>query len=68
MAPTFQLAYSEALAMALLSLALLWLIREQWGRASVAALVLGLTRPIAAPLAVVFAVAAWRRRRRRAIR
>jgi hypothetical protein len=41
-------------------------MREQWGRASVAALVLGLTRPIAAPLAVVFAVAAWRRWRRRA--
>ncbi len=65
MAPTLQLAYSEALAMALLSLALLWLVREQWGRATAAALLLGLTRPILPPLAVVYAVAVWCRWRRR---
>ena len=65
MAPTLQLAYSEALAMALLSLALLWLVREQWGRATLAALLLGLTRPILPPLALVYGVAVWRRWRRR---
>ena len=65
MAPSLQLAYSEALAMALLSLALLWLVREQWGRASVAAVLLGLTRPILPPLVVVYGVAVWRRWRRR---
>jgi hypothetical protein len=66
MAPSLQLAYSEALAMALLALALLWLVREQWGRATAAALLLGLTRPILPPLALVYAVAVWRRWRRRA--
>ena len=65
MAPTLQLAYSEAIAMALLSLVLLWLVREQWGRATVAALLLGLTRPILPPLAVVYGVAVWRRWQRR---
>jgi hypothetical protein len=64
-APVLQLAYSEALAMALLSLALLWLVREQWGRATAAALLLGLTRPILPPLAVVYGVAVWRRWQRR---
>jgi hypothetical protein len=67
MAPALQLAYSEALAMALLSLALLWLVRGHWGRAAVAGLLLGLTRPISPPLAVVYAVAVWRRWRRRSI-
>ena len=65
MAPTLQLAYSEALAMALLALSLLWLVRGQWGRAAAAALALGLTRPILPPLAVVYGVAVWRRWRRR---
>jgi hypothetical protein len=66
MAVTLQLPYSEALALALLTLALLWLVREQWGRAAVAALLLGLTRPILPPLVVVYGVAVWRRWRRRA--
>jgi hypothetical protein len=67
MAPSLQLAYSEALALALLSLTLLWLQREQWVRATVAAVLLGLTRPMLPPLAVVFAVAVWLRWRRRAV-
>ena len=67
MAPSLQLAYSEALAMALLSLSLLWLQRERWGRAAAAALLLGLTRPMLPPLAVVFGVAVWLRWRRRGI-
>ena len=65
MAPSLQLGYSEALALALLSLTLLWLQRERWGRAAVAALLLGLTRPMLPPLAVVFGVAVWLRWRRR---
>jgi hypothetical protein len=65
-APSLQLAYSEALALALLSLTLLGLQRERWGRAAVAAVLLGLTRPMLPPLAVVFAVAVWLRWRRRA--
>lgn len=65
MAPSLQLAYSEALAMALLSLTLLWLQGEHWGRAAGSALLLGLTRPMLPPLAVVFGVAVWRRWRRR---
>jgi hypothetical protein len=66
-APSLQLAYSEALALALLSLTLLWLQRELWGRAAAAALLLGLTRPMLPPLAVVFAVAVWLRCRRRSV-
>jgi hypothetical protein len=67
MAPSLQLAYSEALALALLSLTLLCLQREQWGRGAVAAVLLGLTRPMAPPLAAVFAVAIWLRWRRRTL-
>ena len=66
MAPSLQLAYSEALGMALLSVSLLCLQRERWGRAAVAALLLGLTRPMLPPLAAVFGVAVWLRWRRRA--
>ena len=66
MAPTLQLAYSEALAIALLSLTLLWLQREHWGRATVSAVLLGLTRPLLPPLVVVYAAAVWLRWRRRA--
>jgi hypothetical protein len=64
-APSLQLAYSEALALALLSLTLLSLQREHWGRAALAAALLGLTRPMLPPLAVVYAVAVWLRWRRR---
>jgi hypothetical protein len=66
-APSLQLAYSEALALALLSVTLVWLQGEHWGRAAVAALLLGLTRPMLPPLAVVFAVAVWLRWRRRLV-
>jgi hypothetical protein len=66
MAPTLQLAYSEALALALLSLTLLWLQREHWGRAAASAVLLGLTRPLLPPLVVVYAAAVWLRWRRRA--
>ena len=66
-APSLQLAYSEALALALLSLTLLWLQRELWVPAAVTAVLLGLTRPMLPPLAVVFAVALWLRWRRRAV-
>ena len=67
MAPSLQLAYSEALALALLSLTLLWLQGERWAHAGVTALLLGLTRPMLPPLAVVFAVAVWLRWRRRVL-
>jgi hypothetical protein len=65
-APSLQLAYSEALALALLALTLLALQREHWARAAVTAVLLGLTRPMLPPLAVVYAVAVWLRWRRRA--
>jgi hypothetical protein len=65
MAPALQLAYSEALALALLSVALLCLIRERWVCAAAAAVLLGLTRPILPPLTVAYGVAILRRWRRR---
>ncbi len=64
-APSLQLAYSEATALALLAVTLVWLQDERWGRAGVAALLLGLTRPLLPPLLVVFGVALWLRWRRR---
>ncbi len=64
-APSLQLAYSEALALALLSLTLLSLQREHWRRAALTAVLLGLTRPMLPPLAAVYAVAVWLRWRRR---
>ncbi|MDQ6715003.1 MAG: hypothetical protein M3Z83_02705 [Actinomycetota bacterium] len=63
-AAALQVGYTEAAAMALLTLYLLALSRERWLWATGLALLIGLTRPIAAPLAVVTFVALWMRWRR----
>ena len=65
-APVLQLAYTESLAMLLLCGYLLAIGRESWLTATGLALAMGLTRPIAAPMAVVTLVAVWLRWRRRA--
>jgi len=64
-AVVLQVGYTEAAAMALLALFLLALDRERWWWAMTLALLLGLTRPIAVPVAAVAAVALWLRWRRR---
>lgn len=64
-AVVLQVGYTEAMAMALLTLFLLALSREQWMWALLLALLLGVTRPIAVPLAVVTLVALWQRWRQR---
>jgi hypothetical protein len=64
-AVVLQVAYTEAAAMALLVLFLLALQRERWLWGMVVALLLGLTRPIAVPIAAVAVVALWWRWRRR---
>ena len=67
---TLQLAYTESLAMLLLVGYLYALARERWLVATVVALLVGLSRPIAVPLAVVtlvVVVVRWRRRRARPI-
>ena len=64
LAPTallFQVAYSEALALALLCAVLLLLHRRRYWWALVAVVALSLTRVITAPLAVVVAAHAWSR-------
>ena len=66
-AVSLQLAYTESMAMLLLCGALWALNRRAWLPAAGLALLLGLTRPIAAPLVVVVAVALlvrWRGRAR----
>jgi hypothetical protein len=63
-APVLQLAYSEALALALLLAVLRCLQQGQYWWAVVATTALGLTRPIAAPLALVVLVHVVRRWRR----
>ena len=66
-APVLQVAYSEALGALLLAAFLLLLVRRQYVWAVPVVLLLGLTRAIAAPLAVVMvwhAVARWRARGR----
>jgi hypothetical protein len=65
-AVVLQVGYTEAMAMALLTLFLLALSRERWLWATGLALLLGLTRPIAVPLAAVTLVALWCRWRVRA--
>lgn len=64
-APALQVAYTESLAILLLC-GYLWAIaHERWLVATALAVLIGLTRPIAAPLAVVTLVAValrWRRR------
>lgn len=64
-AVSMQLAYSEAMAMLVLC-GLLWaVVRRSWWLAAALALLLGITRPIAAPVVVVIAVALWLRWRHR---
>ncbi|MDQ2758664.1 MAG: hypothetical protein M3Y71_19245 [Actinomycetota bacterium] len=60
-----QVGYSESTAMALLTLVLLALSRERWLWAAGLAVLTGLARPIALPLAAVVVVALWLRWRRR---
>ena len=64
-AVVLQVGYTEAMAMALLALFLLALSRERWLWAMSLALLLGLTRPIAVPIAAVTVVALWCRWRAR---
>ena len=64
-AAVLQVGYTEAAAMALLTLYLLALSRERWLWATALAVAIGLVRPIAAPLAIVTVVALWLRWRRR---
>jgi hypothetical protein len=64
-AATLQVGYTESLGMALLTLCLLALSRERWLWATALALLIGLTRPIAVPIAIVTVVALWLRWRRR---
>nr|WP_240895032.1 mannosyltransferase family protein [Kineococcus siccus] len=54
--PVFQVAYTEALAVALLAAVLLLLLRERYLPAALLALLLGLSRPVAVPLTVVVVV------------
>lgn len=69
--PTFQVAYTESLALLLLA-GVLWLIvRERWWAAGALALLTGLARPVALPLGLVALVAVvvrWRRRDRDPLR
>ncbi|YAL84013.1 hypothetical protein ACMYYO_04165 [Dermacoccaceae bacterium W4C1] len=68
--PTFQLAYTESLALLLLSGFLLAVSRQRWGVAIVLALATGLARPVALPLGLVALVAVimrWRERQSRPI-
>ncbi|WP_022925067.1 hypothetical protein [Serinicoccus marinus] len=63
--PTFQVAYTESLALLVLAGALWLLVRERWWAAGVVALLTGLARPVALPLglvALVVVVARWRER------
>ncbi|MDQ2782507.1 MAG: hypothetical protein M3Y26_08235 [Actinomycetota bacterium] len=64
-AVVLQVGYTEALAMALLTLFLLALSKRSWLTATGLALLLGLARPIAVPLAAVTLVAIWQRWHRR---
>lgn len=65
-AVSLQLAYTESLAMLVLCAALWATLRHRWLLAGGLTLVMGVTRPIAVPLALVVAVALvlrWRSRR-----
>ena len=67
---TLQLAYTESLAMLLLVGYLYALARERWLVATVVAVLVGLSRPIAVPLGLVTLVVVvlrWRARRERPI-
>lgn len=66
-APVLQIAYSEPLGLLLLALALLWLIERRYLLTGGVVLVLALTRPVVAPLALVVLVhlvVRWRARAR----
>lgn len=63
--PTFQVAYTESLALLLLATVLWLLVREEWWAAGLVALLTGLARPVALPLglvALVVVVTRWRAR------
>lgn len=62
-AVVLQTAYTESLALLLLASALLLVVRRSYLLASLPVLALGLTRSVAAPLAVVVLVHAWSRAR-----
>ncbi|HEY3533926.1 MAG TPA: hypothetical protein VGK60_00045 [Pedococcus sp.] len=64
-AVSLQLAYTESMAMLLLCAVLWAVVRRAWLPAAAFALLLGLTRPIAAPVVAVVAVALFLRWRRR---
>ena len=66
--PVLQMAYTESFSMLLLVAFLLLLVRGSWAGCGLTALLLGLTRPIALPLAIVVLVAIWLRWRERAVR
>ncbi|MGA8847184.1 MAG: hypothetical protein WB471_11280 [Nocardioides sp.] len=66
--PVLQMAYTESFSMLLLVAFLLLLVRGSWVGCGLTALLLGLTRPIALPLAIVVLVAIWLRWRDRAAR
>lgn len=66
--PTFQMTYTESLALLILMGFPLALSREAWVPAGLFALTMGRTRPIAAPMVLVVLVAAWVRWRERAVR
>jgi hypothetical protein len=66
-AVALQIAYTEAIAMLVLCALLLALTRGYWVATGALALLLGITRPISAPVVVVVAVALWLRWRRRAV-
>ncbi len=55
-APALQIAYSEALGLLLVALALLWLVERRYGLTAVVVLLLALSRPVVAPFAVVVLV------------
>ncbi len=55
--PVLQMAYTESFSMLLLVAFLLLVVRRRWWGAAAVVLALGLTRPIALPLAVVVVVA-----------
>ena len=64
--PVLQIAYSEALALLLFGLALLWLVERRYLLATLVVLPLALTRPVVAPFALVVLahlVGRWRARR-----
>lgn len=66
-APVLQIAYSESLALLLLSLALLWLLERRYLLTGLTILALALTRPVVAPFALVVLVhlvVRWTARRR----